>query len=87
MIRRPEITGLFYYDGYRIITGDSLKINGQFDFNLIKVLIFDKVKEDSILFNYLSDFLEIDKWHTITLHCILQEVDGDKFYEIISVDY
>lgn len=79
-----NIVGLFYYTGNEIIAENNLTISGQFDFMLVKTLIFDKIKEDYPLFNSLSKILELKKWYTVKLECVIAENDTGKYYDIIN---
>lgn len=81
---RIDIVGLFYYTGNEIIAENNLVISGQFDFMLVKTLIFDEIKEDYPLFNSLSEILKLEKWYTVKLECIVKENDSGKYYDIIN---
>ena len=79
-----NIVGLFYYTGHEIIAENNLVISGQFDFMLVKTLIFDEIKENSTLFNNLSEILELKKWHTVKLECAVSENNKGKYYNIVN---
>ena len=81
---RIDIVGLFYYTGNEIIVENNLLISGQFDFMLVKTLIFDEIKEDYPLFNSLSEILKLEKWHTVKLECVVAANDSGKYYDIVN---
>jgi len=79
-----NIIGIFRYTGSEIIAENNLIISGQFDFMLVKTLIFDEITEDYPLFNSLSEILELRKWCIVKLECIVTENNTGKCYDIVS---